>query len=377
MPMRTEALPVEWLLSAEEAWTAVLEDSEAHRIFGGWAWASTWVRHFQAMATPTIIGCFDGNDLVAIAPWCSHRRSLSPVDSLEFLGQAIGGADHLDVICRRGYEAEVADALATTLRKRQLIAWDTGHFVTSSGQSMLERVLRGTRGDWPARRTARGAAPYLTLEGNWRSFLAGRFDKKRRYNIERQIRLAIDRAGLKVEIAAVPEQAPDRIAELFRLHDLRKARQGESSAFTAAAAKDFHAELIGQLARNGQAVLASLRGPTGAVASACCFRAGGVVSYFQSGMDPAYERDSVGTTLLALLIKDALETGQHEFDFLRGAEPYKFSWANGQRDIVESSLFRNGLLGQVARMWCGGKAWGRKALRSLRGPGAAQVGHAP
>jgi CelD/BcsL family acetyltransferase involved in cellulose biosynthesis len=368
MTIRVERFPSAWLLSAETAWSAILQDSQAHRVFCGWTWACTWWEHFGHSAEQAILGCFDGNDLVAIAPWCLGRPSrLFPAKTLEFIGQSCGGADHLDVICRRSHEVAVSDALAEGLLRREIVPWDELRVVTTSGRSLMDGVLEKLGRSADLGLHAQGEAPYLRLAGDWRGFLVERFDKKRRYNIERQIRLATDKSGMLLDFSTSAYVMPVRIGELFELHDLRKKNQGQSSAYTAGPMQGFHADLVGRLATRGEVVVASLRRSDRAVASTCCFRSNGIVSYFQSGMDPAYERDSVGSTLLALLIKDSFERGESEFDFLRGAEKYKFGWASDSRAIVETSAYRDSLLGQSARIWRETRSHAAGKLRQIRG----------
>jgi CelD/BcsL family acetyltransferase involved in cellulose biosynthesis len=45
---------------------------------------------------------------------------------------------------------------------------------------------------------------------------------------------------------------------------------------------------------------------------------------YQSGWDPAYAPHSIGSVLVANAVRNAAEHGAHTFDFLRGAESYKY-----------------------------------------------------
>ena len=58
------------------------------------------------------------------------------------------------------------------------------------------------------------------------------------------------------------------------------------------------------------------------------FRVGRVESFYQAGRDPAWDHASVGLVLLAHSIRTALEDGLDEYRFLRGAEPYKYRFAD-------------------------------------------------
>ena len=54
---------------------------------------------------------------------------------------------------------------------------------------------------------------------------------------------------------------------------------------------------------------------------------GDVELYYQSGRDPAHDRDSVGFVLLCHTIRTALEDGVEAYWFLRGDEAYKGRFA--------------------------------------------------
>jgi len=60
------------------------------------------------------------------------------------------------------------------------------------------------------------------------------------------------------------------------------------------------------------------------VAAVLCFRAEEELLLYNSGYDPAYAGLSVGLLSKALALRRAIEEGRRRFDFLRGAEPYKY-----------------------------------------------------
>jgi CelD/BcsL family acetyltransferase involved in cellulose biosynthesis len=48
--------------------------------------------------------------------------------------------------------------------------------------------------------------------------------------------------------------------------------------------------------------------------------------YYLGGFDPAWDRFSPGSLLIQYALEFAREAGDSCFDFLRGAEPYKYRW---------------------------------------------------
>jgi CelD/BcsL family acetyltransferase involved in cellulose biosynthesis len=53
---------------------------------------------------------------------------------------------------------------------------------------------------------------------------------------------------------------------------------------------------------------------------------------YLTGFDPAYERCSAGSVVIGRSIARAIAAGRRSYDFLRGAEPYKYAW--GATDAV-------------------------------------------
>jgi CelD/BcsL family acetyltransferase involved in cellulose biosynthesis len=54
--------------------------------------------------------------------------------------------------------------------------------------------------------------------------------------------------------------------------------------------------------------------------------------FYLNGFDPAYERFSPGSLLIEYAMEQARKSCQRSFDFLRGAEAYKYRW--GARDCI-------------------------------------------
>ncbi len=66
-------------------------------------------------------------------------------------------------------------------------------------------------------------------------------------------------------------------------------------------------------------------------AAVLCFCGSEESLLYNSGYDPSYAYLSVGLLSKALALRKAIEEGKTRFDFLRGAEPYKYDL--GARDV--------------------------------------------
>jgi CelD/BcsL family acetyltransferase involved in cellulose biosynthesis len=61
-----------------------------------------------------------------------------------------------------------------------------------------------------------------------------------------------------------------------------------------------------------------------AVAEILCFDYNNCMYLYNSGYEPEYTSLSAGLLSKVLAIKDSIEKGMNKFDFLKGAEPYKY-----------------------------------------------------
>src|SRR5262249_60426938 len=72
--------------------------------------------------------------------------------------------------------------------------------------------------------------------------------------------------------------------------------------------------------------------------------------YYLLGYDPAWAKLSLGFTVIVLSIAGAAERGVKFYDLLRGAEPYKFDWANETRATFAVQVASNSLPARLAVM---------------------------
>jgi CelD/BcsL family acetyltransferase involved in cellulose biosynthesis len=78
-----------------------------------------------------------------------------------------------------------------------------------------------------------------------------------------------------------------------------------------------------------------------AVASLLTFTGGDELLLYNSGYDPAFAPASVGIVSKALTIQAAIADGLSTFDFLRGAEPYKYDLGAADRIVRQVWITRD------------------------------------
>jgi CelD/BcsL family acetyltransferase involved in cellulose biosynthesis len=90
--------------------------------------------------------------------------------------------------------------------------------------------------------------------------------------------------------------------------------------------------------------------------------------FFLSGYDLDWSSHSVGLVLLGLSLENASARGIKIYDFLRGAELYKFDWANDSQMTMGVRVTADRM---VAR-WMISRNYAKEAMRVLRSQNVSQ-----
>jgi CelD/BcsL family acetyltransferase involved in cellulose biosynthesis len=117
------------------------------------------------------------------------------------------------------------------------------------------------------------------------------------------------------------------------------------------------------MAQSGFLYLARLDCNGSPVAALYGFYLGGRLFGYQTGFDAAWERWGVGAVLQARIFEDVIERlHATEYDFLRGTEPYKYTWTNQERHTIVLRLWNKSLVARIARA----EFTGRRSLSPVR-----------
>jgi CelD/BcsL family acetyltransferase involved in cellulose biosynthesis len=319
------------LASVRDEWTELAE--RAGNVFATWEWADAWWRVYGDERPLLVTGCRDaGGRLVAVLPlYLSTRR---PVRTLRFLGH--GPADQLGPVCAPEDRGAVAEALKRLLAD-ELEGWDL---------LLAERLApaEGWSGALGGRVVHREESPTLLIAGrSFDEFLASRSknfreqvrrrDRKLRREHEVELRLT-DAARLETDLDT-----------LFRLHAARWS-EGESNAL-AGPRERFHRDFASRALERGWLRLWVLEADGAPRAAWYGFRFAQLDSYYQSGRDPDWERESVGFVLMSHTVRQAFDDGMTEYRLLRGGEEYKGRFASDDPGLETLALPR-GLMGRGA-----------------------------
>lgn len=262
------------------------------------------------------------------------------------------GADYEDIVAQPGKELEAVGSLLEQLNRRQS-EWDICDFRTLLPESVLMSVFSDGSGNVvkPAELTpllkqkSIAIVPHhvyfrVEIPKTWKEY-EDHLGKKLAY----QMRSAEGRRQRHFKSShlrrSTQETLDEDLSALFDLHSLRWQAKGHSGHFSNEASREgFRLRARGFLDL-GQLRLYTLwldDKPAGALFTIADKRR---IYYHCSGFDTEVGKFHPTKVLIAEAIKDGLKEGPMEFDFMKGEEEYKQTWANNERTTSRLVIARN------------------------------------
>lgn len=288
-------------------------------------WLIPWWRHFGSNDL-RVIAVRNGDRLEALAPLYVVR------DEDESLGLFLGTgiSDYLDVLCS---DAVPGAALMRALAEVDCPLWDLQQL--RSGSPML---TASPPDGWSDHLEEQDPCLVLSIEvagDELEHLLSTHFRKKLRY-----YRRTLARSGPLLLEAANSENVGAFLDSLFELHAARWNRRGMPGMLADEVIQQFHRDVAQRMLEAGALRMFKLRADGRTVAVFYGFAHQQTVYYYLSGYDPDLEKLSLGTVIVAHAIEEAVREGATTFDFLRGAEEYKYAWGAKEQMNTRRQLAR-------------------------------------
>jgi CelD/BcsL family acetyltransferase involved in cellulose biosynthesis len=320
--MPTEVITETDALTALEAeWLDLCHRTPDATPFQTPMWLLPWWRAFGSDDL-TVIAARDETGLRSLAPLYVVR------DEDESLGLFIGTgiSDYLDIL---GDTSLVMPELAGI----DCQLWDLQQLRPSSA-AMQAPLPDG----WSENIENQEPCPTLSINGagpELENLISTHFRKKIRY-----YRRALERMGDVIVETPAPDTLDDLLTAFFYLHTARWKRRNLPGVLADETAQRFHREVAPRMLAHGMLRMYATRVAGRIVAVFYGFALHGTVYYYLSGYDPDLEKLSIGTLIVAHAIEEAVRDGATTFDFLRGAEEYKYAWGATDRMNRRRQLIR-------------------------------------
>lgn len=336
-------------------WNTLVFAAERPCPFLTWEWLQAWLESDLGYdAKPWMLTAWEDGRLVGAAPLCRDAGTI------RFLSVAELAADYADFLVAPGAQDRVLETFAQELREST--DWTRLTFEGYAPDSHVERFAPRLTDFGTSEQEECSICPVLDIAGGWEQVLKRRFDRKRRYNIQREIRLAIEKHGLASRTASRMDEVPGALDTLFRLHRARKMLQRIDSRFAEGRNAAFHRRAATRFQAAGWLALDVIEKQGMPVAALYGFRFGARFWLYQTGLDQAGAIVGAGSFALASRISQSADEGMREFDFLRGDESYKRLWTDREVPLRTLHVFRSNFRGRLMhRLWSSRRTMARAA----------------
>ena len=313
------SIVVESFASLEKPWPELLAACATGHIFLTAQWQRAWWQAFGRGGELLLLSVRRDSELMGIFPLMRQR------DRISFIGSG-DVCDYMDFLARRGEEAAILSPLLDYLEPMDWNSIDLQSLLPHSLALSHFAPLAEQRG-YRVEITNEDVSPQLILPSSWEKYLA-QLKRKDRHELRRKLRRLDQTKSTRFYTITEREQLRQELEGFFELF---KLSGGEKAGFLTEQRRGFFEAMAHSLAEEGHIRLSFLEVGGIRVASAICFDYENDLYLYNSGYDPAYASLSVGLLLKVFCLKEAIVEVKRRFDFLRGAEPYKYDL--GAQDV--------------------------------------------
>ncbi len=183
-------------------------------------------------------------------------------------------------------------------------------------------------------------APYIVLPATWDEYFRS-LSLNRRHILHRKLR-SLEKAHT-VEFRDCPQYNLDNMLSRFiELHERRWRSAHVSGVFSDSKMEGFYRDIAAQFLKKGWLQFSCLFVDSEVASAEYAFVYNQKFYCVTFARDIGYSEYSLGHLHQMFLIKQAIEKGLREYDFLRGDEPYKFHWTESSRRYINLVIGKKG-----------------------------------
>lgn len=337
-------------LKLEESWNKLMVISDS-TIFQSFTWNKTWWKYFGEKKELFVLTMYNGDDeLVGILPCFVDNLTYFGRDiytCLRLLGTSVSQpdgedlkglkaySDYLDMIVHPGYEREFATEIVCFLMQASFRFHEIIFEEVQEDSSIYKHLLPlfdEKRILYTSKKLS--ACPVSKLEKTWEGYL--KTMSKRRRNHTRKFIRKVNDPKIKIfdlSAAETKQELENRFETLVEIHQKHWNSYGYPGVFAEKRYHHFLKETTTELFSKGCVWLNSISSAENnkkVEAIDLHFIYKNKIYLLQRAYDSSskMQNDSPGTVLLYNSIKEGIRQNYEYFDFLRGADRYKYRTAN-------------------------------------------------
>ncbi len=338
-------------------WNDLLNRSRSSAIFLSWEWIQAWRNVIDDSVSPYVITVRgpDGQ-LLGIAPLYQASLRLFGIityRTLRVMADVATGSEYPDWIVGRDVEGPVSAAITSEL-VGNASEWDLVWLTSVAGwTNVSERITQPAIDGGLQVQTRSTHFSVIKLPSEMSEFDAG-FSARRRQQMRRNHRRTSKLDGVEFVRCDTAEMIPAFLDALFDLHQKRWQAVGLDGCFKRRPEEaSFYREFATMAFEKGWLALYAVleKGQFRAVQFGYVFD--GNYLQLQEGYDPDFQ-NGVGNALRYHAVRDFIDSGLNEYDFLAGTSEHKRRWSADVRqgyDILVGSGSLKSRLVYLGGIW--------------------------
>ena len=277
------------------------------------SWLEVWWQIFQPGTELYLIAVREQSDIIGIAPLQVREKEAFFVGSPDV-------CDYQDFIVVPGREKDFFNVLLNDLEQRGISQLSLESVrPDSTVMTSLVDVARNQGFEVLCREGE--VSVEMDLPPTWEEYLEG-LDKKQRHEVRRKLRRLLGAGDVVYRCQEVSPQQVDGFMDIFlRLFTLSREEKAE---FMTARMESFFRSLAKAMAEIKLLRFGILEVDKMTTAMIMGFDYNETMYLYNSGYDPHYDSLSMGLLSKALCIRESIQRGKKKWDFLKGAEKYKY-----------------------------------------------------
>lgn len=292
-------------------WEGLLAASTNFHVFFTPQWQGAWWQVFSGDSELMLLAARHDGEMAGILPLRRQGETLSFIGSSDV-------CDYMDFVICPGHEAAILSQLLDYLEPMDWKSLDL-HSLLPDSITLRHFVPLARQRGHTVETTQEDVSPRFSLPSDWDEYLS-RLSRKDRHELRRKIRRL---SQVESKYSAVTDQRL-LVRDLDDFLDLFGQARDDKREFMTDRMNSFFKAMAHSVAAKGYLRLAFLEVQGKRVASAMYFDCWDHFHLYNSGYDPRYASLSVGLLCKAFCIRDGILERKSHFDFLRGAEPYKY-----------------------------------------------------
>ncbi|MFN3348031.1 GNAT family N-acetyltransferase [Pseudorhodoplanes sp.] len=324
---------------ARPEWDEVYGADPDAQFFLSWIWMAQWIPLLSGPWAILAARPHANAKYVAFFPlrWRLKEERSGFHNELSMMGNS--AADYTGFICKPDYDTRAIAAIARYIKR---LNWRRINLENVRTTEARLKALLSNFSDkrFDTRQLTRVnksdnidncICPAVSLPGDWDSYLAARTSANMRQKVRRFLRQVESDPALRI----THSHGEDVERDLKTLLDFWAVKWGARKGGRLSTIINSNYNLLRKCAQAGHLLMPVLwRGdkPVGALASFLDPQKRSVL-FYMAGRDASFNDPPPGLVLHAHSIRYAIESGFTTYDFLRGNEPYKYSFGATERRI--------------------------------------------